>query len=75
MNAPIPSQPRCVLPDPLFDTHLANLRALRDELAQLTDLLEYFMRHELAEMHAKAEYFNLLCSLSARRAASRTARV
>ena len=72
MTAPISSRADPEPPDPPIYTRLDEARALRNEAMQLNAQLGYFMRHELAEMHAKVEYFNLLCHLSDFRAADRT---
>ena len=73
MTAPISSRADPEPPDPPIDTPLDEARALRNEAMQLNAQLGYFMRHELAEMHAKVEYFDLLCQLADFRAADRTA--
>lgn len=69
MNAPIPSRPGPLRVDPRLEMALA----LRHEAMQLNAQLDYFMRHELAEMRAKAAYFGLLCQLADCRAADRLA--
>ena len=74
MTAPISSRADPEPPDPPIYTRLDEARALRNEAMKLNAQLGYFMRHELAEMHAKVEYFNLLCQLSDFRAADRTGR-
>jgi len=73
MNAPIPSRADPVPPNPSIDPRVEAALALRHEAMQLSARLDYFMRHELAEMRAKAAYFDLLCHLSDRRAADRMA--
>ncbi|MBC7734131.1 MAG: hypothetical protein H7306_19940 [Bacteriovorax sp.] len=78
MNDPIPSRaepvPSSPPPDTPCDPRMDVALALRHEVMQLSARLDYFMRHELAEMRAKATCFTLLRHLSACRAADRTAK-
>jgi hypothetical protein len=53
MNEPIPPRPLPPVRDPLSDSRLTTWSELQ---------------HELAELHARLEYFRLLLNLSARRA-------
>ena len=73
MNAPIPSRADPVPPEPPINTRIDEALALRHQAMQLSARLDCFRRHELAEMRAKAAYFDLLCHLSDCRIADRMA--
>ena len=73
MNAPIPSRADLVPPDPTPDTRMNEALALRHEAMRLSAQLDYFRRHELADMRAKAAYFSFLSHLSDCRVADRMA--
>ena len=73
MNAPTPPRADPVPPDPPPNTRIDEALALRHEAMRLSAQLDYFRRHELADMRAKVAYFSFLSHLSDCRATDRMA--